>query len=104
MEQFADELFRDGYSEYPRLFRPLYGTIIFVREDSKLFYYILLPGVVAYAILVGAVALLVISITNIAEMAGNLRKNDDGTRKKTDDDNRAWGSVECRLEAGEIKF
>lgn len=52
----------------------------------------------------GAVALLVISIMDIAEMAGNLRKNDDGTRKKSDDDNRAWGSVERRLEAGEIKF
>ncbi|KAF4768789.1 hypothetical protein HAV15_008629 [Penicillium sp. str.  len=104
MEKFAAELFGDGFSEYPLLLRPLYGTIIFVREDFKLLYNILLPGVVAYAILVGAVALLVISIMDIAEMAGNLRKNDDGTRKKSDDDNRAWGSVERRLEAGEIKF
>lgn len=48
--------------------------------------------------------MLVVSIMNIAEMAGNLRKNDDRTRKKSDDDNRAWGSVEHRLEAGEIKF
>ncbi|KAL2697475.1 hypothetical protein AAEP93_011379 [Penicillium crustosum] len=104
MEQFADELFGDRFSEYPLLLHPLYGTIIFVREGFKSFYYILLPGVVAYAILMGAVALLVILILNIAEMAGSLRKNDEGTRKKSGDDNRARGSVERRLEAGEIKF
>ncbi|CRL24715.1 unnamed protein product [Penicillium camemberti] len=104
MEQFADELFGDGFSEYPLLLRPVYGTIILVIEGSKLFFYILLPAIAAYAILMGAVGLLVISILHIADMAGNLRKNDDGTRKKNDDDNRVRGSVERRLEAGEIKF
>lgn len=63
-----------------------------------------MPAIAAYAILMGAVGLLVISILHIADMAGNLRKNDDGTQKKNDDDNRVCGSVERRLEAGEIKF
>ena len=105
MEQVADELFGDGYNEYPLLLRPLYGTVIFVIQGSKLFFYIFLPAIGAYTILLGAVGLLVIIIIHIAQMAGKkLRKNDDGTRKKSDDDNRAGGSVERRLEAGEIKF
>ncbi|KAJ5425217.1 hypothetical protein N7465_000287 [Penicillium sp. CMV-2018d] len=105
MEQFADELFGDGYTEYPLLLRPLYGTVILVIQGSKFFFYFFLPAVAAYAILMLAVALLVSIIIHIADMAGeNLRKNDDGTRKKSDDNDRAGGSVERRLEAGEIKF
>lgn len=101
MEQFAEELFGDGFNEYPLLFRPLVETITLVIVGFKLFFYILLPMALAFVIIAavigGVIALLV---------TGKLPdfRDDDRAGKKSDDDNMARGGVEYRLEAGEIKF
>ncbi|KAJ5593307.1 hypothetical protein N7537_010211 [Penicillium hordei] len=102
MEQFADELFGDGFNEYPLLLRPLVGTISLVIAGFKLFFYLLLHMALAFVILVIVAAVIgVIALLVTSKLPGF---GDHGPRKKSDTYNRARSGVEHRLEAGEIKF
>ncbi|KAK4869159.1 hypothetical protein LT330_006159 [Penicillium expansum] len=102
MEEFANELFGDGFCEYPLLLRPLVGTVILVVWSVKFAFYFMLPALAAYAILLGATVLIVTSIVNLLEVKWRNR-DEHGTQNNRDDDNWARGSFEHRLEAGEIE-
>lgn len=80
MEEFADELFGDGFGEYPLLLRPLIGTMIVVKAGAKFLFYFGLPIVLGFIFLGGAIALIIVSIGCLSDKLS--KKDENGTRKK----------------------
>ncbi|KAJ5971352.1 uncharacterized protein N7479_001270 [Penicillium vulpinum] len=101
MEQAGQDFYGGGFNDWPILLRPLCGTLTLVMGTAKFIFYILLPLIATGAILFGIVALIIYVIGALISLIPG--KGKDGTRKKSDDDKKARGGVERRLEAGEFK-